>query len=241
MPERRLIPSVEKRLASFTELIRKAEKEVADKESKASTVTISREFGCEGYPVAEKLKDILEQKTGREWLLMDKALIEEVAKTHHLLENVLSRLGEKSRVVEDVISTFSSHWQTEHDYYRLLCREIFALGVGGNVIIVGRGSAIVTQGLHNCFHFRLFASMGFKMDYISRRTGLSPSETELFIAKKQRERNAFLRDFLDRDAGDLKYYHLVFNNDKNPSERIASVAADYVLSSKQSYAGGLRR
>jgi hypothetical protein len=231
MPERMLIPSVEKRLENFMELTRKAAKEVIEKEKKKPAITISREFGCGGYPVAEKLKAILEEKTNEQWPLMDKALLDEVAKTHHLIESVLARLGEKSRVVEDVISTFSPNWLTEHDYYRLLCREILALAVGGNVIIVGRGSAIVTQALDNCFHFRLFASLGFKMEYIARCAGLSASETELFIEKKQRQREAFVRDFLNRDSKELKYYHLVFNNDKNSSERIAGIIADYVLSS----------
>ncbi len=229
MPEKMLIPSVEKRLTSFMELTRKAAKEVSEKEKRKPTITISREFGCQGYPTAEKLKAILEERTNEQWPIMDKALLDEVAKTHHLIESVLAKLGEKSRVVEDIISTLSPNWLNEHDYYRLLCKEIIALAIGGNVIIVGRGSAIVTQSFDNCFHFRLYASMKFKTEYISRRTGLSASETELFIEKKQRQRDAFVRDFLNYDSKDLKDYHLVFNNDKNNAERIAGIIADYVL------------
>ena len=229
MPERMLIPSVEKRLTNFMELTRKAEKEVIDHEKKKLTITISREFGCQGYPTAEKLKTILEEKTDEQWMIMDKALLDEVAKTYHLIESVLARLGEKSRVVEDVISTFSSNWQTEHEYYRLLCKQIIALAVAGNVIIVGRGSAILTQSFDNCYHFRLFASLKFKMEYIARHTGLSVSETETFIRKKQHQRDAFVRDFLNCDSKELRPYHLVFNNDKNSSERIAGIIADYVL------------
>lgn len=231
MPERKLIPSVEKRLEHFIELTHKAEKEVKEKERKKPAITISREFGCEGYPVAEKLKDLLEEKTHEKWAVMDKALLDEVAKNHHLLESVLSKLGEKSRVLEEAICLLSPNWRTEHDYYHLLCREIFALGVGGNVIIVGRGSAIVTQPLENCFHFRLYASKVFKIDYISRKTGLPAAETEALIEKKQKQREAFVLDFLNRDAKDLQYYNLVFNNDKNPSGRIAQIIADYVTSS----------
>jgi len=231
MPERKLIPAIEKRLENFIQLTHKAEKEVKEKERKRPAITISREFGCEGYPVAEKLKELLEEKTHEKWAVMDKVLLDEVAKDNHLLESVLSKLGEKSRILEEAISLFSPNWLTEHDYYRLLCKEIFALGVGGNVIIVGRGSAIVTQPLENCFHFRLFASKGCKVDYISRKTGLSAAETEAFIEKKQKQRDAFVLDFLNRDAKDLQYYNLAFNNDKNPSGRTAKIIADYVLSS----------
>ena len=48
------------------------------------------------------------------------------------------------------------------------------------------------------------------------------------LQKKQKQRDAFIRDFLDRDARDLRYYHLVFNNDKNSPERIAQMIAEYV-------------
>lgn len=231
MPERRLIPAIEKRLENFIQLTRKAEKEVKEKERKKPAITISREFGCEGYPVAEKLKELLEEKTHEKWAVMDKALLDEVAKDNHLLESVLSNLGEKSRVLEEALCLFSPNWLTEHDYYHLLCREIFALGAGGNVIIVGRGSAIVTQPLENCFHFRLYASKVFKTDYISRKTGLSVADTEALIEKKQKQRDAFVLDFLNREAKDLQYYNLAFNNDKNPSGKIAGIIADYVLSS----------
>lgn len=235
MPERLLIPSIEKRLEHFMEIAQKAGKEAAEKEKKRRTITISREFGCEGYPVAEKTRTALEEKTGEPWLLMDKALLDEVSRTHHLLDTALARLGEKSRVVEDIVSTFSPSWLTEHDYYRLLCREILAIAVGGNVIIVGRGSSIVTQALDNCFHFRLFATLRFKTEYIAGRCGLSEPEAGIFIEKKQRQRDAFVRDFLNRDSKELQYYHLVFNNDRNSSERIAGIIADYVLSCPEPY------
>jgi cytidylate kinase len=225
-----LIPSIEKRITDFIELTRKAAKELKEKERKHTTITISREFGCDGYPVAEKLKALLEGRTRETWEIMDKALLEETTKKHNLLEGVLSKLGEKSRVLEDVVSTFSPVWKTEHDYYKLLCEQLFALAVVGNVIIVGRGGAIVTQGLDNCLHFRLFGSSRCKMQYMSKRIDLPDAELKALIEKKQKERNKFVRDFLNCDAGELHYYHLVFNCDKTPSEKIAHTIADYAFS-----------
>lgn len=229
MPERRLIPAIEKRIEHFIQLSEKAKQESAEKDRKRPTITISREFGCEGYPVAESLREVLEAKTHESWSIMDRALLDEVAKNHHLLESVLGKLGEKSRALEEVVSTFSSSWKTEHDYYRLLCKELFSLAVGGNVILVGRGAAIVTQSLENCYHFRLYAPMRFKIEYIAKKTCLTVAETEALIEKKQRQRDAFVRDFLNKDARDLLYYHMAFNNDRTPSPRIAAVIADYML------------
>lgn len=231
MSERLLVPSIEMRLGSLLEINRRKDEDAVSR-IKASmphpTITISREFGCEAYPMAECLKGIMEKKSGQTWTVMDKTLLEEVAKHHKLSEEILQGLGQKTRILDEMLATFSPRWKSEKDYFRLICKYVFSLAEKGNVILVGRGSSIVTQALHNCYHFRIYASHGYKIASIARRLKLSPAEAEDVVEKKQKQRDAFIRDFLDRDARDLRYYHLVFNNDKNSPERIAQMIAEYV-------------
>jgi cytidylate kinase len=231
MTETRLIPSIEMRLSSLLEVTRRREltSEAKDKIVRP-TITISREFGCEAYPVAEHLMELLEQKTGEKWVVMDKKLLEEVARNHNLSEELLKGFGEKLRFVEEMMATFTPRWKTEKDYYRLLCRQIVSLAQKGNVIIVGRGSAFITQSLKNCHHFRIFASTAFKARSISQRLGISEEEAADLVSRKQQVRDKFIRDFLGRDAHDLSVYHMVFNNDKNNPGRIARTILEYVLS-----------
>lgn len=231
MPERQLIPSVEMRLGSLLEYNRRREQEAElhSRKGKARpTITISREFGCEAYLVAERLKEAMEKASGDKWVVMDKGLLEEVARNHNLSESILKALGEKPRFLDEILATFSPRWKSEKDYFRMLCRHMVSLAEQGNVIFVGRGSAIVTQSLKNCYHFRLFASLPFKIRSISRRLGIESAEAEETIAKKQAQRDNFIRDFLDRDARDLSFYHLVFNNDKSNAELIARTIASYI-------------
>jgi len=231
MPERQLIPSVEMRLGSLLEYNRRREQEIElrSKKGKARpTITISREFGCEAYLVAERLKESMEKASGEKWLVMDKGLLEEVARNHNLSEGILKALGEKNRFLDEFLATFSPRWKSEKDYFRMLCRHMISLAEQGNVIFVGRGSAIVTHSLKNCYHFRLYASLPFKVRSISRRLGIEPAEAEDMVGKKQAQRDKFIKDFLDRDARDLSFYHLVFNNDKNSADLIARTIAAYV-------------
>lgn len=233
MSVNRLIPSVDVRLGSLLEFARRTEVEKSrrgDAEKTGPTITLSREFGCEAYPVAERLKDLLEKKSGEIWVVMDKALLEEVAKNHNLSEEMLKGLGEKSRFLDEILATFSPRWKSEKDHFRLICRQILSLAEKGNVILVGRGGAIVTQALKNCHHFRLFGSPQFKINSISKRLNISREEAEVMIAKKQKQRDAFIRDFLDRDSRDTSYYNLLINNDRNSVEKIAATIAEYVLS-----------
>ena len=231
MTDARLIPSIEMRLSSLLEVTRRRdlESEARSKVTKPA-ITISREFGCEAYPMAERLQELLEQKTGEKWVVMDKQLLEEVARNHNLSEELLKGLGEKLRFLEEMMATFTPRWKTEKDYYRLLCRHIVSLADKGNVIIVGRGSAFITQSMRNCHHFRMFASPEFKARSIARRLCISLEEAGDLVAKRQQQRDKFIRDFLDRDARDLSVYHLVFNNDKNTHDRIARTIVEYVLS-----------
>lgn len=229
MPENVLIPSIEMRLSSLLELNRRKEIERETRGKYARpTITISREFGCEAYPVAERLQELLEKKTGEKWVVMDKKLLEEVARNHNLSEELLQGLGEKMRFLEEMMATFTPRWKTEKDYYRLLCRQIVSLADQGNVIIVGRGAAFITQSMKNCRHFRLFASPEFKARSIAKRLGISAEEAGDLVARKQQQRDKFIRDFLDRDARDLSVYNLVFNNDKNTPEKIARTILEYI-------------
>ncbi len=228
MPESTLIPSIENRLGAFLEVSRRQGGQQTEPPRKPA-ITISREFGCEAYPMAELLRQQLESKTGQSWTLMDKALLDEVAKSHNLSEKVLHSLGEKNRFLDEFMSTFSPRWKSDKDYYRLLSKQIIALAEEGNVIIVGRGAAQVTRRMKNCWHFRMFASSAFKVASIAKRLAIDKSEAEPLVEKRQKERDRFIRDFLDCDPYDLNVYHLIFNNDRSGPAKIADTIAGYVL------------
>ena len=233
MSERMLVPSIETRLGSLLELNRRQNESDASSGKAHPAITISREFGCEAYPMTECLKEIIEKKSGQPWAIMDKALLEEVAKHHNLSEEIVRHLGEKkSRILDEVLATFSAHWKSDNDHFRLLCKHVFSLAEKGNVIIVGRGSAIVTQKLKNCFHFRMYASHDFKVSSIARRLGITKGEADNVVEKNQKQREAFIRDYFSLDPRDLRFYHLVFNNDKNTPERIAQMIAEYVTTGR---------
>ena len=229
MSEKLLVPSVEMRLGALLEFNRRKDESAASHGKARPTITISREFGCEAYPVSERLKEIMEKKTGQAWAIMDKALLEEMAKHHNLSEEIVRSLGEKkSRILDEVLATFSPRWKSDNDYFRLLSKHVFSLAEKGNSIIVGRGSAIVTQQLKNCYHFRLYASHQFKVASIAKRLKISRDEAESVVEKNQKQRDAFIHDYFNLDPRDLRFYHLVFNNDKNAPERIAQMIAEYV-------------
>jgi len=235
MAKNMLIPSIEERLRGLIEVSRRNLRQhgLGEGDRLNPTVTLTREFGCEGYPVAQRLQELLEQRSGQPWVVMDRALLDAVAQDHKLSAQILQNIGVKNRFLDDMLSTFSPRWKSDKDYYRLLCRQIIALAEEGNVILVGRGAVILTQDTGNCYHFRIVAPMNFKTKSVAARTGLSPDDARDLIEARQRQRDDFLKDFLGRDIADPTLYHMIFNNARCGAERIAAIMADVVLPRKE--------
>ena len=109
MSEKLLVPSIEMRLRSLLEINRRQDESDASRDKVRPTITISREFGCEAYPMTLCLKEIMEKKTGQPWAIMDKALLEEVAKHHQLSEELVKSRSEERRVGKECRSRWSPY------------------------------------------------------------------------------------------------------------------------------------
>jgi len=233
MPENLLIPSVDIRIGSLEEYNRRQKEKAALQHRKLKPrpcLTISREFGCEGYPVAELLRELMMQKTGDEWVLIDKAILEVVAQHHNISGEILEHLGEKNHTLEEVLATFSPRWKSDHEYFQMLCRHVVSLAEQGNVIILELGGATITRHLENSYHFRLYGSLGFKMRTLARRLNITPEAAEKVIKKQQKLRDKFHQDLLNQDAHDPALYDMLFNNKRITPARIAHTIADFVIS-----------
>jgi len=232
MPDYLFIPSVDLRIGGLEEHNRQQRRKAIkslEEQKKRQCITLSREYGCEAYPVAEKLCKIMQKQSGEEWVLMDKALLDAVAHHHNLSKEILENLGDQNRYLVEFLSTFSSRWKSHEEHFRLLSKYIISLAEEGNVVIMGRGGAVVTHHLDNCYHFRMFASMNFKVASIARRLNMDPEEAEQLIEKRQLQRDRFNREYLNLHKHDLRYYDMLFNNDRMTSDLIAETIADYVL------------
>ena len=230
MSDHIFVPSIEGRLTGLIEVSRRAKVASRALGSKitAKTITISREFGCEAYPAAEHLKKIMEEQTGEPWAIVDRSLVDEVARHNDIEAEILHNLGKRPRWLDDMLSSLSTKWQNERDHFQLLAQKIVAISTGGNVIVVGMGGAIVTQSMKNCLHFRIFASSDFKIASICHRAKVSAAEAIVMIEKRQKAREKFVRDFLDRDINEMHYFHLLLNNDRCSASLIAETMAAYV-------------
>jgi cytidylate kinase len=228
MPIGELAPSVEQRLKAYHELSNRA-KELVKRPALKPTITLTREFGCEAFPIAEELVRQAEKKTGEPWLLVDKSLLDAVAREHSVPEEIMRSLGSKPRWFDDMIATFSSNWKSDTDYYRLLCQQVVMIASAGNAVIVGLGAPIITKSMKNCCHYRLIAEHDFKVRSIAKRLKIGKQEAEIVVLDRQKERDRIIRKLLNADEHEPLLYHALFNNGKTKNQQIARVILEHAL------------
>lgn len=227
MAKNPLVPSIEKRISTWIELQKKRKlQDMKDKPIPAS-ITISREFGCEGYPLAASLKEKLDLKTPQEWTIFDDELVDRIILDHQISRHLLKNIGERSKYLDYIISTLLPKWKSEEQVFRHVIEAIFLVSKQGNAIVVGRAAFAITKDLPNCYHFRLTAPLNFRAESYSTRVGVPKQEAEKIVQKKEDSRTKFLSDFLRCDFG-VNDFHLVFNNSKASVDRIADTIVNYI-------------
>jgi cytidylate kinase len=214
-----LMPDADKRFEAWFEAQRNKKQ---DPKCKRPTITISRQFGCEAFPLVEKLKRRLDSDSLLPWTIFDENLVEKVSKDQNLSESFLQNLGGPSRYL-DILSGFKKDQVTHVEVYQNLIEYIVKIAEAGHAIIVDRGAAVITQDFPNCLHFRLEASFDFRSNSIAERLGISMKEAEGMVNANQELREKFLSEFLSQDVSKSEYYHAVSNNEKISIEEIANI------------------
>jgi cytidylate kinase len=220
-----LNPSIEHRLAAWEQIqFRLAH---TPEPKLRPTLTLSRQFGCEGFHLAERLKVLFEEVSGEAWNIYDKSLVEKVAHDEAISPRLLKNLGDMTHQLEALGLHPSTH-MTHDAAFEKVAKTIVQLGTVGNAVLVGRGSAILCRELKNCFHFRLVAGFEWRVASIMRRLDYDRAEAEELVKTQSRLREKFISQCLGEDITELRHYHAVFNNERQSADEIAAAILAYV-------------
>ena len=191
------------------------------------TVTISRDFGCEGFGVAEGVQRLMVQATGEPWNVYDKALLEAVAGEQGISMHTLKNLGDTARSLEKLGLRPPEYLQHEKAFLAV-AEKLVQLATVGNAVIVGRGGVVLCAALPNCFHFRLDGSLAFRTRSIAKRLDMPIDEAQALVEANTKLRNKFLQEQLRVDPADRTLFHATFDNERASCDAIASAIAAYV-------------
>jgi cytidylate kinase len=211
-----------------------------------AVVTISRQFGAGGEEVAQLLGELLDYRYFDKQLLAQTAAEvglseEEVVdynETSYKVRDWLTRLvapGPRivrefmvSRLDEQGRETLTMESLDEAQCVTLIQRAIRAAFQQGNMVIVGRGGQAVLKDQPEVLHVRLEAPLDVRIMRIEDRDGLSYSEAEELVRRRDTAAAAYLQRFYDIDWNDPLLYHMVLNTGRWTVAEAAKIIADAV-------------
>lgn len=187
-------------------------------------ITISREYGCGGFSVATEIIEILNKELNPEpkWAAYDKKILEKLMLDTGLSSSLIETLTGKARNnLTDVIQTFFSKFPPQVAVHKKVTETITMLALNGNVVIVGRGSNMITKKIKGGFHVRLVATLNHRVDNVSKIMNISKTEVTKLIDEKSKQREGYLREFFKFDLTDPHHYDLVVNEGRFTAEQTA--------------------
>jgi cytidylate kinase len=169
-------------------------------------VTIAREPGSGGVPIAQAVAKKLN------FLCLDEQVIDEIANSTKLRKDLIKAVDEKNRThVEDIVqSLLNSDYVDDLKYVTELTKVLVTYAIRGKVVIVGRGANFLTpfaKGLHVNISAPYEVRVKRAMDY----EGFSRKKAEEVIAKVEKERKEFVKQYFKKDPTKINSYDLTLN------------------------------
>lgn len=193
----------------------------ADQDFKKPFITIAREPGSGGVPIARAVA----QKLG--FTCVDEQLIDEIAHSTKQRRELIRAIDEKNRThVEDIVqSLLNPDYVDDIKYVTELTKVILAYALQGNVVIVGRGANFLTpfgRGLH----VNITAPYDIRVQRAMTYEGFSKKKAEEVIAKVEKERKEFVKQYFRKDPSKINSYDLTLNTSLFSVEQASGLIID---------------
>ncbi|OGG04490.1 MAG: hypothetical protein A3F83_13145 [Candidatus Glassbacteria bacterium RIFCSPLOWO2_12_FULL_58_11] len=194
-------------------------------------ITISREYGCAGFRIADSLAGILnhdQQDKLAHWTVYDQKLIDLVCSDHKLNRVLVESLDRQRKfALGDLITGMFTSEPSTIKIFKKFAETIFQLAAHGNVIIIGRASSIITSKLSGGLHLRIMAPLEWRVKQVANYEKIEdPKKAHRYVLKNDNERGKFAEDFLGKDLKDPVYYDMVLNQERLGVNGIVKLVLD---------------
>ena len=198
----------------------------SEKTNSLPFITISREYGCGGYDIARSLVEIFnkEMKQTPNWAAYNRELLDKVMDDMGLSQSLAETLtGTARSSLTNLLQTSFSSFPTQVSVHKKLAETVMLLALNGNVVIVGRGSNIITRSIKNGYNVRLVAPLNWRTEQIVNKMNISKQDAARLIAEKTKQRDTYLKEYLKFDVADPHNYQLIINNADHSIDQAARI------------------
>lgn len=185
-------------------------------------ITISRETGCEGTGIAKELISLL-KKAGYKWAFVNREVLEQAANLLKVDQSKISYVfhtAEKKHI-DEILAALSNRYYKNEKIVRKTIREVVEFYARqGNVIIIGRGGAVITENFANGLHIRLTAPAEWREKVVGMKKNLHGEELKRYVAESDGMRNLLFQKFSNKSINDF-YFDLTINCARFQKQEIA--------------------
>jgi len=197
-----------------------------EKSNRLPFITISREYGCGGFEIAKRLSEIFndELKQAPQWAAYNRMILDRVMDDMGLSSSLTETLTTTARSgLTNLLQTSFSTFPPQVSVHKKLAETITLLALNGNVIVVGRGSNIITRSIKNGYHVRLVAPQSWRAERLVDKMNISKQDAVKLITDKTKQRDTYLKEYLKFDVADPHNYHLIINNAEHSVDQAARI------------------
>ena len=191
-------------------------------------VTITRQFGSLGRPIARKMSEIL----GIEYY--DRDIVDQAAKKLQLPVSVVNQ--EEERAVKQAVSPFSRMMfplgkgtsNTQDKIFEAQKNIIEFLSEKDNCIIVGRCSDFILSEVKNSIHIYIYASYEARLHHCIEDLGMEETEARRMIKSVDEARNSYHMQYAGYLPDDKRHKDIMIDSSLFGVEGTAQYLADAV-------------
>ena len=191
-------------------------------------ITISRQAGAGAVTVARLVAEQLDKECpgepSRPWEVFDRNLAAKILEDHDLSAKLEQFMPEDTRfpltdALEALLGLHPEAW-TLKEYATETMRTLAARG---NVIVVGRGPAVVTAFLPRILHVRLVAPFDFRVQHFAEFYQTTVEKATHLVREKDEARRRYVKSYFNADVNDPSHYHLIINTKRNGFKGAAQI------------------
>jgi hypothetical protein len=207
---------------------------VQPREMPRPAIAISSECGSDDLAiaslVAKELDLVCPGDPPRPWTVFSRNLVSKILEDHSLSNRIEEFMPEDVRFPLTESFEFLLGLHPPSGVLREYAKDtIRKLATNGNVILIGRGAAIITAGLPYVLRVRLVAPFHLRVSNFARTHNVAEGEAVRMVRANDTARRRYVRSYLQTDVTEALHYDLVLNTASSGIERAARIICAAVI------------
>lgn len=185
-------------------------------------ITIARQFGSLGRPIAKRLAEIL----GIEFY--DRDIIEEAAKQLGKGIKIVSNMEEKANYHYMLFPLGNATTEEQDKIFSVESRIIEELAEKNNCIIVGRCGDYILRNKKNVIRVYIYASEENRFHNCVESLHIDEKDARKMIKEIDRKRKVYYKHYTGNNQDDLANYNVAIDSSLLGVEKTAQYLADLI-------------